>query len=57
LKPPDPASLRAGDYLLLVYSRMVGYDPRRGVVVWPDGRTRPADEIALQPGAILLRIR
>jgi hypothetical protein len=56
LKPPDPARLRTGDYLLLVYSRTVGYDPGRGVVVWPDGRTRPADEIALQPGAILLRI-
>ncbi len=57
LKPPDPALLRTGDYLLLAYSRMVGYDPGSHVVVWPDGRTRPADEITLQPEAILLRIR
>ncbi len=55
--PPDPARLRTGDYLLLVYSRMVGYDPGRHVVVWPDGGTRPVDEIALQPEALLLRIR
>jgi hypothetical protein len=57
LKPPDPASLRTGDYLLLVYSRTVGYDPGRHVVVWRDGGTRAADEIALQPEALLLRIR
>ena len=55
--PADPALLRTGDYLLLVYSRMVGYDPGRHVVVWPNGGTRPADPIALQPEALLLRIR
>ena len=57
VKPPDPARLRTGDYLLLVYTRTVGYDRGRGVVVWPDGRTRLADEISLQPEALLLRIR
>ena len=55
--PADPALLRTGDYLLLVYSRMVGYDPGRHVVVWPNGATRPADPIALQAEALLLRIR
>src|SRR5947207_15217159 len=55
--PADPALLRTGDYLLLVYSRMVGYDPWRHVVVWPNGATRPADPIALQAEALLLRIR
>jgi hypothetical protein len=57
LKPPDPERLRAGEYLLLVYSRTLGYDPGRGIVVWPDGRTKSADEVLLQPEALLLRIR
>ncbi len=57
VKPPDPGLLRAGDYLLLAFSRTLGYDPSRAVVVWPDGRTRPADLVLLQPEALLLRIR
>ncbi|HEX8010436.1 MAG TPA: hypothetical protein VF814_05820 [Casimicrobiaceae bacterium] len=57
LRPPDPQRLRAGDYLLIAYSRTLGYDPGRGVVVWPDGRTRPAEQVLLQPEALLLRVR
>ena len=55
--PPTPDELRGGDYLLLVYSRALGYDPTRGLAVWADGGTKPAEEILLQPEALLLRIR
>jgi hypothetical protein len=56
-KPPDPQQLRTGDYLLLVYTKTVGYDSGRGLVVWGPDRTRAAEQILLQPEALLLRIR
>ena len=44
-------------YVLLIYSKALGYDRQRQQAVWSDGRTKPADEILLQPEALLLRIR
>jgi hypothetical protein len=57
IKPPDPDELRAGDYFLLVISKLLGYDPEQGLLVWPDGRTRAVEAIYLQPEALLLRLR
>jgi hypothetical protein len=54
---PAPEELHEGDYLLLVYSRALGYDRGRQVAVWRDGRNRPADEVVLEPGALLLKVR
>ena len=55
--PVRPEELHAGDHLLLVYSRALGYDRERRLAVWPDGASKPADEILLQREALLLRIR
>jgi hypothetical protein len=55
--PPTPDELASGDYLLLMYSRAVGYDRERQLAVWRDGRSRPAEEILLQPEALLLRLK
>ncbi|MDQ2962230.1 MAG: hypothetical protein M3R31_03580 [Pseudomonadota bacterium] len=57
LPPLGPDDLHSGDHVLLIYSRTLGYDRERQVAVWRDGRTKPADEILLQPEALLLRIR
>jgi len=57
LAPPGPDDLHGGDYVLLIYSKALGYDRQRQQAVWSDGRTKPADEILLQPEALLLRIR
>src|SRR5689334_22790617 len=54
---PAPEEMHAGDHVLLVYSRTLGYDPEHHAVVWSDGRTKPADEVLLEPGALLLRVR
>ncbi|HEY2968014.1 MAG TPA: hypothetical protein VGK75_06560 [Casimicrobiaceae bacterium] len=54
---PNPDELHAGDFLLLIYSRALGYDRQRQLAVWPNGGSKPADEILLQPEALLLRIR
>jgi len=54
---PAPEELHEGDYLLLAYSRALGYDRGNQVAVWQDGRTKPADEILLEPGALLLKVR
>ena len=54
---PAPEELHEGDHLLLLYSRALGYDRAQHAVVWHDGRTKPADEVLLEPGALLLRIR
>jgi hypothetical protein len=54
---PTPDEMHEGDYILLVYSRALGYDRERRVAVWRDGRTKPAEEVQLQPGALLLRVR
>jgi hypothetical protein len=43
--------------VLLIYSRALGYDRARQLAVWRDGRSRPAEEILLQPEALLLRIK
>jgi hypothetical protein len=55
--PPTPDELKSGDYLLLIYSRALGYDRERQLAVWRDGRSRPAEEILLQPEALLLRVK
>ena len=55
--PPEPEEMHGGDYVLLVYSRALGYDRERHAVVWQDGRTKPADEILLEPAALLVRVR
>ena len=55
--PPSPDELRSGDYVLLIYSRALGYDRERQLAVWRDGRSRPAEEILLQPEALLLRLK
>jgi hypothetical protein len=57
VSPPSPDELRSGDYVLLIYSRALGYDRGRQLAVWRDGRARPAEEILLQPEALLLRIK
>lgn len=57
LPPPGPADLHSGDYVLLMYSRALGYDRERQLAVWPNGDTKPAEEIFLLPEALLLRIR
>jgi hypothetical protein len=54
---PDPGELHAGDHLLLVYSRALGYDREHRLAVWQDGKTKPADEVLLQRDALLLRVR
>lgn len=54
---PAPEELHEGDYLLLVYSRALGYDRGNQLAVWHDGRSKPADEILLEPGALLLKVR
>jgi hypothetical protein len=55
--PPAPDEFHSGDYVLLVYSRALGYDRERQLAVWRDGRSRAAEEILLQPEALLLRIK
>jgi hypothetical protein len=55
--PPGPEDLRSGDYLLLIYSRALGYDRERQLAVWADGRSKAADEVLLRPEALLLRIK
>ena len=55
--PPGPADLHGGDYVLLLYSKAIGYERIRQLAVWPDGGTKPAEEILLQPEALLLRIK
>jgi hypothetical protein len=57
LAPPGPADLHGGDFVLLIYSRALGYDRQRQLAVWPKGDTKPAEEIFLLPEALLLRIR
>jgi len=54
---PSPGNLRPGDHVLLLYSRAMGYDRGRALLVWPDGGTRSADEVLALPEALLLRIR
>lgn len=54
---PAPEELHEGDHLLLFYSRAMAYDRARQVAVWPDGKTKPADELLLETGALMLRIR
>ena len=54
---PTPEEMHGGDHILLLYSRALGYDRERHIAVWRDGQTKPADEVLLQPGALLLRVR
>jgi hypothetical protein len=54
---PAPEELHEGDYLLLVYSRALGYDRAKQAAVWRDGRSKPADEVLLEPGGLLLKVR
>lgn len=54
---PAPEELHEGDYLLLVYSRALGYDRGNQAAVWHDGRSKAADEVLLEPGALLLKVR
>lgn len=57
VEPPGPDDLKSGDYLLLMYSRALGYDRERQLAVWADGRTRSAEEVLLQPEALLLKVK
>ncbi len=54
---PTPEEMHEGDHVLLVYSRALGYDREHHTIVWGDGRTKPADEVLLEAGALLLRVR
>ena len=54
---PQPASLRSGDYVAIVFFAGLTFDAAKGALVWPDGRTLPAELILSQPGVVLARIR
>ena len=55
--PARPEDMHAGEYVLLLYSRALGYDAARQVIVWPDGHTKPADVVLTAPGTLLARVR
>jgi len=55
--PPLHANLRGGDYLALVFYGSLGFDAERQLLVWPDGRTLPADVILSRPDLLLVRVR
>ena len=55
---PDPDQLHSGDYAVLLPYSGLTYDSEEKRLLWPDGRTRPADEIvAPADGILLLRAR
>ena len=53
---PDSAALRSGDHLALVFYSALHYDADRKLLVWPGGRTLPADQVLSTPGALLVRV-
>ncbi|MGH8713338.1 MAG: hypothetical protein ACREYB_04945 [Casimicrobiaceae bacterium] len=58
VRPPDPADIRSGDYVLLFLYSEVAYDEATQSLVWRDGRRKPADEILARPaGLTLVRVR
>jgi hypothetical protein len=55
---PLPEELRSGDYVLLFLTGSLGYEPARRALVWPDGRSKLADEVLSRPpGLLLVRVR
>jgi hypothetical protein len=57
LVAPDRATLRSGDNLALVFYSALTYDAEKQLLVWPDGRTVPAERVLSKPDAVLVRIR
>lgn len=53
----EPSAFRAGDYVLLFFASQIAFDPREQRMVWPDGRTLPAEAVLSQPNTLLLRVR
>ena len=48
--------MRSGDYVALVLYSTIGYDAARKLLVWPGGRTKPAELILSRPDALLVRV-
>jgi hypothetical protein len=55
--PPKPGSLRSGDYVAFVFYNALGFDAEKQTLVWPDGRTQPAEMIVRRPDFLLARMR
>lgn len=57
-RKPVPEELRSGDYVLLFLTGDLGYDGAMQMLVWGDGRRKPAEEILSRPpGLLLVRVR
>lgn len=57
-RKPVPEELRSGDYVLLFLTGDLGYDGAMQMLVWRDGRRKPAEEILSRPpGLLLVRVR
>jgi hypothetical protein len=54
---PQPAKLRTGEYVAIIFFAELTFDAAKGALVWPDGRTLPAELTFSQPGVVLARIR
>jgi hypothetical protein len=54
---PQPASLRSGDYVAIVFFSGLAFDAARQALVWTDGRTLPAELTFARPGVVLARVR
>lgn len=44
-KAPPPDTLRSGDHVVMFLYRGLAFDPARGALVWPDGRTRAVETV------------
>jgi len=53
-RTPPPDALRPGDQVVLLLYGKLRWDPARGVLVWPDGRTRAARAILADGPAFAL---
>ncbi|HEX3631259.1 MAG TPA: hypothetical protein VHZ01_02005 [Casimicrobiaceae bacterium] len=57
-REPVPDELRSGDYALLFLTSDLAYDRATQLLVWRDGRRKPAEEILSRPqGLVLVRVR
>ena len=57
-RKPVPEEFRSGDYVLLFLTGDLGYDGAKQMLVWRDGRRKPAEEILSRPpGLLLVRVR
>ncbi len=57
-RTPDPEQVHSGDYVLLFLYRGLDYERLQQRLLWPDGRSKAADEIlALGDGIVLVRAR